>query len=91
MPPEPLGRRSPRPPIDLVCLGAGLLAGVTARALLTRVWGAVPGLRGRPDPSDRRVGWAPVMVAAALDGAVVAAARALATRAAVTGVVSSDR
>jgi hypothetical protein len=57
-------------------IAGGLLAGV----IFKQVWKRVSNLPEAPEATDRRVGWREVIVAAALQGAIFAAVKAIVDR-----------
>ena len=65
---------------------AGAAAGVLAGAVFRRVWRLVSGTDEVPQAREEDRGWGEVLAAAALQGAVFAAVRALADRAGAQGV-----
>lgn len=64
----------------------GVAAGVLAGAVSQRVWRLVSGSDEVPQAGEEDRGWGEVLAAAALQGAVFAAVRALADRAGAQGV-----
>ncbi|MEV0615243.1 DUF4235 domain-containing protein [Nonomuraea sp. NPDC050404] len=62
-------------------LGVSLLSGALAAALFKQVWKVVADQDEAPDPEDLERGWAEVLVAAAVQGAVFGLARAAVQRA----------
>jgi Protein of unknown function (DUF4235) len=59
---------------------AGVLGGVVARTVFTRVWKLAAGEDEVPSPTDERYGWGEVLLAAALQGAVFAVVSAVVDR-----------
>lgn len=66
----------------LVSVGAGVLAGIVARKLLSAVWARVGTGDGEVDPGDRRVGWIEAAQWAIASGIAVGVARTIGQRAA---------
>jgi Protein of unknown function (DUF4235) len=65
----------------LVSVLGGLLAGMVFK----RVWKAVAGEADSPNATDRQRGWAEVVIAAGLEGALFGAVKAAVDRAGATG------
>lgn len=63
----------------------GVAGGLLASALFSRVWRAVANEDDAPDAMDRDRGWAEILIAAALHGAVFAGVKAAADRAGAIG------
>lgn len=59
----------------------GIGGGMVARALFHRLWHGVTGEDRKPEPTDRAAGWAQIVMAAALEGALFAAVRVAVDRA----------
>lgn len=64
---------------------AGVLGGALAGALFKRMWKLVTGEEEAPTATDRSRGWAEIVVAAALEGAVYGAVKAFVDRGGATG------
>ena len=62
----------------------GIAAGVVAGAIFKRMW-ALVGEGDTPEATDKQRGWVEIVSAAALQGAVFGAVKALAGRAGATG------
>lgn len=62
----------------------GMLAGLAAAALAAlafrQLWRLVPGAHDTPDPLDEERGWGEVLIGSAVQGALIAVARAAADR-----------
>lgn len=58
---------------------AGMIAGLIASKLFERVWGLISE-DDPPDPEDREAGWTEILASAAIGGAIFAAVRALVRR-----------
>ncbi|HEV7647153.1 MAG TPA: DUF4235 domain-containing protein [Actinophytocola sp.] len=58
----------------------GALAGVTASVAFRKVWTVTTGDAEAPDPTDRDRGWAPILLAAAVQGAIFGAVKAAVDR-----------
>lgn len=69
-----------------VGLLAGAGAGVIAGAVVKRIWKLVAGMDDPPDARDESYGWAEVLAAAALQGAVFAIVKAAVDRGGAVGV-----
>ncbi|MCP2287538.1 DUF4235 domain-containing protein [Nocardia amikacinitolerans] len=63
----------------------GVLGGVAANAVFTRVWRRVSGEEQAPSATAREYGWREVLVAAALQGAIFGLVKAAVDRAGATG------
>jgi Protein of unknown function (DUF4235) len=61
-------------------LGFGVLGGIIAGALFKQVWKVVAGEDEEPEATDRDYGWAAVVGAAALQGALFGAVKAAVDR-----------
>ncbi len=59
-----------------VTIGTSMLAGIVAGAVFKRVWKLTAGDRDTPDATDFERGWAEVLVAAAMEGAIFGAVKA---------------
>lgn len=66
----------------------GLLGGMLASALFSKVWKAVTHQDDAPDASDEERGWREILPAVALKGAIAGVVRALIHRGGATGVRS---
>lgn len=64
----------------------GAAAGVAAGQLFERGWRAFSGADHAPRATDQESGWAEILLAAALHGAVFAVVKATAERVSATGV-----
>jgi Protein of unknown function (DUF4235) len=64
----------------------GVLGGMLAGALFKRVWKVVGGEEDAPKATDEERGWAEVLPAAALHGAIFAAVKAATDRGGAAGV-----
>ena len=62
-----------------------VLGGVIARAIFKRVWSAIANESEAPKAKDRERGWREVIAAAAAQGAVFGAVKAIIDRAGATG------
>jgi hypothetical protein len=60
-------------------IASGLLAGLLGRQVFAKIWGLIDD-EEPPEPGHRQVPWGKVLGAAALQGAIFAAARAAADR-----------
>ena len=69
-------------PVGLV---GGILAGLLANAVFTRLWARLAPRGDVPEATQKSAGWAEVAAAAALQGAVMKGTRALVDRAGATG------
>ncbi len=69
-------------PIGLI---GGVLAGLLANALFTRLWAKLASDGQVPEAKQRSAGWAEVAAAAALQGAVMKGTRAVVDRAGAKG------
>jgi hypothetical protein len=63
----------------------GVLAGVLAGMIFKRAWRAVAHAPDAPDAKDKQRGWAEVVSAAAIEGTVFGAVKAIVDRAGATG------
>jgi hypothetical protein len=63
----------------------GVLAGVLAGMIFKRAWRAVAHEPDAPDAKDKQRGWAEVVSAAAIEGTVFGAVKAIVDRAGATG------
>ena len=63
----------------------GLVGGLVAGALFRRVWGKVADEPRKPGATDADHGWPEIVAAAALEGAVFGAVKAVVDRADATG------
>jgi hypothetical protein len=70
-------------PLDLV---VGVIGGMIATAIFSRMWRQLSGEEEVPDPTSREHGWREVLLAAALQGAVFGGVRAAVGRASVMGL-----
>ncbi len=68
-----------------VTLGASLLAGVLAGAIVKRAWKLMAGQDEVPEATDAQRTWPEVLVAAGLQGAVAAVVRAAVDRGTAAG------
>ncbi|MGW4364391.1 DUF4235 domain-containing protein [Nocardia takedensis] len=66
-------------------MAVGVLGGVAANAVFTRVWRGVSGEDQAPTATARDHGWREVLVAAALQGAIFGLVKAAIDRAGATG------
>jgi predicted metal-dependent enzyme (double-stranded beta helix superfamily) len=64
---------------------AGVTGGILAGAVFKQIWKRVAGEEEAPEATDRNRGWGEVVVAAALQGAVFAAVKAIVDRAGAQG------
>ena len=62
-------------------LGMGMLSAALAAALFKRVWTMASGEEDAPDADDLERGWAEILVAAALQGAIFGLVKAAVHRA----------
>jgi hypothetical protein len=62
-----------------------VLGGIVAGMIFKRIWGAVGDEDEAPEATDETRGWGEVLVAAAAEGAVFGAVKALVDRAGATG------
>jgi hypothetical protein len=62
-----------------------VLGGIVAGMIFKRIWGAVGDEDEAPEATDETRGWGEVLVAAAAEGAVFGAGKALVDRAGATG------
>jgi len=62
-----------------------VLGGIVAGMIFKRIWGAVGEEDEAPEATDETRGWGEVLVAAAAEGAVFGAVKALVDRAGATG------
>ena len=62
-----------------------VLGGIVAGMIFKRIWGAVGDEDEAPEATDETRGWGEVLVAAAAEGAVFGAVKALGDRAGATG------
>jgi len=69
-------------PLGLI---AGVLGGLLARKVFKRVWGVVAHEEEAPKATDASKGWAEVIVAATLEGAVFGGVKAAIDRAGAAG------
>ena len=69
-----------------VGLAAGVGAGLIAGYLFKKVWQLAAGDDDAPDALDQERGWAEILVAAALQGAIFATVRAVVDRGSAEGV-----
>jgi hypothetical protein len=63
----------------------GVLGGLLATAIFERVWKLVTGGKETPDARDPRASWTQIAMAAAAQGAIFAAVRAIVDRAGAKG------
>ncbi|MEU2251884.1 DUF4235 domain-containing protein [Nocardia xishanensis] len=63
----------------------GVLGGVAANAVFTRVWRRVSGEDRAPSATAREYGWREVLIAAALQGAIFGLVKAAVDRAGAAG------
>ena len=68
-----------------VSLGAGMLGGMLAGALVKRIWKLAVGDDEMPEATDEHRGWIEILLAAALTGAVSGVIRAAINRATAEG------
>jgi hypothetical protein len=59
-----------------VSAGLGIVAGLIAGVIFKRTWKLVAGQEDTPDAGDLDRGWAEVMIAATLQGAIAGAVKA---------------
>ncbi|MEW9551280.1 DUF4235 domain-containing protein [Nonomuraea sp. NPDC050783] len=64
-----------------VSLGMGMLSGSLAASLFKRVWKAASGQDDAPDAGDLQRGWAEVLIAATIQGAIFGLVKAAVHRA----------
>jgi hypothetical protein len=64
---------------------AGVAAGLIAGAIFKQVWKRVSDEDDKPDAKDKQRGWAEVIVAASIQGAVFGGVKAAVDRAGATG------
>jgi hypothetical protein len=69
----------------LLSLSAAVLAGRAARTLFTTTWKLAANGDEAPKPTDARRGWREILLAAVLEGALLAAVQAVLDRAAARG------
>ncbi|HEY3577048.1 MAG TPA: DUF4235 domain-containing protein [Gaiellaceae bacterium] len=62
-----------------------VLGGIAAGAIFKRIWGAAADEEEAPEATDETRGWGEILVAAAAQGAVFGAVKALIDRAGATG------
>jgi hypothetical protein len=74
-----------------VSMLAGLGGGILAGALFKRVWKLAAGEDEAPKATDASRGWPEILLAAALQGAIVAVVRAAVDRLAAAGTHSMTR
>ncbi|TMR94820.1 DUF4235 domain-containing protein [Nonomuraea basaltis] len=65
----------------VVSLGMGMLSATLAAALFKRVWKLASGQDDAPDADDLERGWAEILVAAAVQGAIFGLVKAAVHRA----------
>ena len=63
----------------------GALAGVAATVAFRKVWTLATGDAEAPDPTDRKRGWGPVLLAAAVQGAIFGVVKAAVDRGGAAG------
>jgi hypothetical protein len=66
-------------------LASGVAGGLLAGALFKQVWKLLAGEDDAPKATDPEYGWGEILVAAAVQGAIFAAVKALVDRAGATG------
>jgi CO/xanthine dehydrogenase Mo-binding subunit len=70
----------------LLSVGIGLASGAAAAFVFKQTWKAVSGRPEAPQATDQDHGWAAILAAAAIEGAIFGVVRAAASRAGAEGV-----
>jgi hypothetical protein len=63
----------------------GALGGLAATAVFRKVWTMISGEEEAPDPTDRNRGWASILLAAAVQGAIFSLVKAAVDRGGAAG------